>query len=273
MSLFANKKKDQRLVIVNINKIIDFGMLSRLVTKRNFTTFRKVQVANPVVDMDGDEMTRVIWKWIKERHIHPYVDVKSEYYDLSVTNRDATEDRVTTDAAKATLKHKVAIKCATITPDKARVKEFNLKQMWKSPNGTIRNILDGTVFREPICISNIPKCVPGWKKPIIIGRHAFGDQYRCQDNIVTEPGSIDISFTPKSGGPKIVQHVADIDAGVYLGMFNTHSSVETFARACFAYALNRNFPLKMSSKNTILKKYDGLFVDTFERVYREEYFA
>lgn len=162
-------------------------MLSRLVTKRNFTTFRKVQVANPVVDMDGDEMTRVIWKWIKERHIHPYVDVKSEYYDLSVTNRDATEDRVTIDAAKATLKHKVAIKCATITPDKARVKEFNLKQMWKSPNGTIRNILDGTVFREPICISNIPKCVPGWKKPIIIGRHAFGDQYRCQDNIVTEP--------------------------------------------------------------------------------------
>jgi isocitrate dehydrogenase len=221
--------------------------------------------------MDGDEMTRVIWQWIKEKHIHPYLDLKTEYYDLGVENRDATSDQVTIDAANATLKHKVAIKCATITPDAARVKEFNLKQMWRSPNGTIRNILDGTVFREPIVISNIPRCVPGWTKPIIIGRHAFGDQYRCQDNIVTEPGSIDITFTPKNGGKVTTQHIADVDAGVYLGMFNTHKSVEAFARACFGYALNRNLPLKMSSKNTILKKYDGLFVDTFERLYREEY--
>ena len=221
--------------------------------------------------MDGDEMTRVIWQWIKERHIHPYVDLKTEYYDLSVTSRDATDDQITIDAAEATKKHKVAVKCATITPDKGRVEEFNLKQMWRSPNGTIRNILDGTVFREPIVISNIPRCVPGWTQPIIIGRHAFGDQYRCQDNIVTEPGSVDISFTPKNGGPVVKQHIADIDAGVYMGMFNTHKSVAAFARACFEYALNRNFPLQMSSKNTILKKYDGLFVDTFEQIYQEEY--
>ena len=181
-------------------------MLSRLsLNKRNFaTTFRKVQVANPIVDMDGDEMTRIIWQWIKERHVHPYIDVKTEYYDLSVTSRDATDDQITIDAANATKKHKCAVKCATITPDKGRVEEFNLKQMWRSPNGTIRNILDGTVFREPIVISNIPRCVPGWTKPIIIGRHAFGDQYRCQDNIVTEPGSIDITFTPANGGEPTV---------------------------------------------------------------------
>ena len=248
-------------------------MLSRLSAQRNFaTTFRKVQVQNKVVDIDGDEMTRVIWQWIKDRHITPYVDVNTEYYDLSVTSRDATKDQITIDAANATKKHKVAVKCATITPDKGRVEEFNLSQMWRSPNGTIRNILDGTVFREPIVISNIPRCVPGWTQPIIIGRHAFGDQYRCQDNIVTEPGSVEIKFTPADGGEPTVQHIADIDSGVYLGMFNTNKSVEAFARACFGYALNRGFPLKMSSKNTILKKYDGLFVDTFERIYREEYF-
>ena len=246
---------------------------SAAASTRNFSTFKKVQVANPVVDMDGDEMTRVIWKWIKERHIHPYVDVKTEYYDLSVTSRDETDDQITIDAAEATKKHKVAIKCATITPDKARVEEFNLKQMWRSPNGTIRNILDGTVFREPIVISNIPRFVPGWTSPIIIGRHAFGDQYRCQDNLVTGPGKVEIKFTPEDGSEPTVQEICNLpgDGGVYLGMFNTQKSVEAFARACFGYAINRGFPLKMSTKNTILKKYDGLFLDTFERLYQEEY--
>ena len=205
------------------------------------------------------------------QQIHPYVDVNTEYYDLSVTSRDETDDQITIDAAEATKKHKVAIKCATITPDKGRVEEFNLKQMWRSPNGTIRNILNGTVFREPIVISNIPRCVPGWTSPIIIGRHAFGDQYRCQDNTVDKPGTIKISFTPDDGSEPTVQEVAHIDSGVYLGMFNTNQSVEAFARACFGYALNRGYPLKLSTKNTILKKYDGLFMDTFQRIYEEEY--
>jgi isocitrate dehydrogenase len=255
-------------------------MFARLATRtatsqRGFaTTFKKVQVANPVVDMDGDEMTRVIWKWIKERHIHPYVDVNTEYYDLSVTSRDETNDQITIDAANATKKHKVAVKCATITPDKARVEEFGLKEMWRSPNGTIRNILDGTVFREPIVIDNIPRFVPGWTSPIIIGRHAYGDQYRCQDNHIKTPGSLELKFTPEDGSEPTVQHIHKFEGGgVYLGMFNTEKSVEAFARACFGYSMNRGFPLKLSTKNTILKKYDGLFLDTFERLYQEEYKA
>ena len=200
-------------------------MFSRLAKQshRGFSTsFKKVQVQGTVVDMDGDEMTRVIWQWIKDRHIHPYLDLKTEYYDLSVTSRDETNDQITVDAANATLKHKCAVKCATITPDKDRVEEFNLKQMWRSPNGTIRNILDGTVFRESIVIDNIPRCVPGWTNPIVIGRHAFGDQYRCQDNIVDRPGKVHITFTPDDGSAPTVQEVVgDLkEGGVYLGMFN-----------------------------------------------------
>lgn len=200
-------------------------MFSRLAKQshRGFSTsFKKVQVQGTVVDMDGDEMTRVIWQWIKDRHIHPYLDLKTEYYDLSVTSRDETDDQITVDAANATLKHKCAVKCATITPDKDRVEEFNLKQMWRSPNGTIRNILDGTVFRESIVIDNIPRCVPGWTNPIVIGRHAFGDQYRCQDNIVDRPGKVTVTFTPDDGSAPTVQEVVgDLKAGgVYLGMFN-----------------------------------------------------
>ena len=216
-------------------------------------------------------MTRVIWNWIKDKHITPYVDLKTEYYDLSVTNRDATNDQVTIDSANAIKKHKVGIKCATITPDEDRVKEFNLKSMWRSPNGSIRNILDGTVFREPIVISNIPRLVPGWVKPIIIGRHAFGDQYRCQDNVVTKPGKVEIKFTPEDGSEPTVQEIANIKSGCYLGMFNTHASIDSFARACFQYSLARGMPLSLSTKNTILKKYDGLFKDTFADIYKNDF--
>jgi len=197
--------------------------LNRVNAARQFSSFPKVQVANPIVDIDGDEMTRVIWQWIKDVHITPYLDLKTEYYDLSVQNRDATDDQVTIDSANAMLKHKVGVKCATITPDADRVKEFGLKKMWKSPNGTIRNILNGTVFREPIVIKNIPRLVPGWTEPIIIGRHAFGDQYRCQDNVVLGAGKVEISWTPDNGGDKIIQEVAHLkDGGCYIGMFNTH---------------------------------------------------
>jgi isocitrate dehydrogenase len=254
-------------------------------SSRSFSaSFRRVRVANPVVDIDGDEMTRVIWKWIKEKvseqllilkHVTPYVDVKTEYYDLGLPNREKTKDQITIDSANAIKKHKVGIKCATITPDAERVKEFNLSEMWKSPNGTIRNILDGTVFREPIVISNIPRCVPGWVKPIIIGRHAFGDQYRCQDNVIKTPGTVEIVFKPADGSAPTVQKIHEFkkSGGCYLGMFNTNESIESFGRACFAYALNRGYPLMLSTKNTILKKYDGLFKDTFDRLYKSEYKA
>ena len=206
------------------------------------------------------------------QHIHPYVDLKTEYYDLSVTSRDATNDQITIDSANAIKKHKVGIKCATITPDEERVEEFGLKQMWRSPNGSIRNILDGTVFREPIVISSIPRFVPGWTKPIIVGRHAFGDQYRCYDNVVTQAGKVKLVFEPDDGSAPTVQEVQHLKAGgCYLGMFNTHESIRKFAHACFLYSLNRGIPLKLSTKNTILKKYDGLFKDTFESIYREEY--
>jgi len=232
----------------------------------------KIKVANEVVDMDGDEMTRVIWKWIKERHIEPYLDLNVNYFDLSMENRDATDDQVTIDSAEATKKCKVAIKCATITPDEERVEEFKLKQMWKSPNGTIRNILNGTVFREPIIISNIPRIVPGWTKPIIVGRHAYGDQYRAQDAVQTVPGTVELVFSPRDGSAKTTQLIHDFEGpGTYLGMYNTSESIEGFARACMTYSLQRGYPLKLSTKNTILKKYDGLFKDIFQQVYEADY--
>jgi isocitrate dehydrogenase len=231
----------------------------------------KIKVDNPVVEMDGDEMTRIIWKFIKEKLILPYLDLKIEYYDLCVENRDRTNDQVTVDAAHAIKKHGVGIKCATITPDEARVREFNLKEMWRSPNGTIRNILGGTLFREPILISNIPRLVPGWKQSICIGRHAFGDQYRATDFVVNGRGKLTITFTPESGTPQ-TYNVYDFEGdGVALAMYNTDESIYGFARACMNQALNKGWPLYMSTKNTILKKYDGRFKDIFQEVYENEF--
>ncbi|PWN42222.1 isocitrate dehydrogenase NADP-dependent [Ceraceosorus guamensis] len=233
---------------------------------------RKIKVANPVVEMDGDEMTRIIWHKIREEIILPYVDLDIKYYDLSIENRDATEDRVTVEAAEATKKYSVAIKCATITPDEARVKEFNLKKMWLSPNGTIRNILGGTVFREPIVLEKIPRPVPGWTKPICIGRHAFGDQYRCQNFAVDKPGKFTMTFKAEDGEEK----TWDIfnfpeKGGVGLAMYNTTDSIEGFAHASFKMALDKGMPLYMSTKNTILKAYDGRFKDIFEDIYQKHY--
>jgi len=234
----------------------------------------KIHVENPVVELDGDEMTRVIWQLIKQQLILPYLDLKIEYYDLGLENRDKTNDQVTIDAAGAIKKYNVGIKCATITPDEARVKEFDLKQMWKSPNGTIRNILGGTVFREPIIAKNIPKLVPGWTKPIVVGRHAFGDQYRATDFVVPEAGSFDIVFTPKSGSEKKTFRVFDFPgAGVLLGMYNTDESITDFATSCMEYALMKKWPLYLSTKNTILKKYDGRFKDIFEEIYQKNFKA
>ena len=230
----------------------------------------KIKVANPVVELDGDEMTRIIWKWIKDQLILPYVDVPIEYYDLGMENRDKTDDKVTVESAKAILKHNVGIKCATITPDEARVQEFGLKQMWKSPNGTIRNILNGTVFREPIVISNIPRLVPGWTQPIVIGRHAFGDQYRATDLVIDKAGKFEIMFTPADGSEPKSYTVFDFkDRGVLMGMYNTDASIIEFAHSCFKYALDRNYPLYLSTKNTILKRYDGRFKDIFQEIYEE----
>jgi len=232
----------------------------------------KIKVENPVVEMDGDEMTRVIWAWIKDKLILPYLDLKIEYYDLGMEKRDETDDQITIDSAEATKKYNVAIKCATITPDEARVEEFKLKQMWKSPNGTIRNILGGTVFREPIIIKNIPRLVPGWTKPIVIGRHAFGDQYRATDFVVPGPGTFEIIYTPKNGGEKKVMKVFDYPGGgVGLGMYNTDESITDFAHASFQYALQKAWPLYLSTKNTILKKYDGRFKDIFQGIYEKDY--
>lgn len=229
----------------------------------------KIKVKNPIVEIDGDEMTRIIWAWIKDYFITPYLDVDLKYYDLSVQNRDATNDQVTIDAANAIKQHRVGVKCATITPDEARVKEFNLKKMWKSPNGTIRNILDGTVFREPIICANIPKYVPGWTAPIIIGRHAFGDQYKATDLKIPGPGRLTLTYTPEGGEPE-THDVYDFKGpGVALGMYNVDESIEGFARSCFNYALARNCPLYMSTKNTILKAYDGKFIEIFARVYED----
>ena len=234
----------------------------------------KITVTKPIVELDGDEMTRIIWKWIKDDLILPYVDVPIEYYDLSIENRDRTDDKVTVESAQAILKHSVGIKCATITPDEARVKEFGLKQMWKSPNGTIRNILNGTVFREPIVIGNIPRLVPGWTKPIIIGRHAFGDQYKATDAVIKGKGKLTMTFTPDDGGEVQTWNVYDFEGnGVVMSMYNTDESIEGFAMSCFNLALAKKWPLYLSTKNTILKKYDGRFKDIFEETYQKQFKA
>ena len=232
----------------------------------------KIKVLNPVVELDGDEMTRIMWTFIKDRLILPYLDINLEYYDLGIEHRDATNDQVTIDSANAILKHGVGIKCATITPDEARVKEFNLKQMWKSPNGTIRNILDGVVFREPIICKNIPKLVPGWTKPIVIGRHAHGDQYKATDFRVPGEGTVTMTYVPKDGSKPIEMKVADFTgSGVVMGMYNFDESIRNFARATMNYSLQRNYPLFLSTKNTILKAYDGRFKDLFEEVFNQEF--
>ncbi len=232
----------------------------------------KIKVVNPIVEMDGDEMTRIIWAFIKEQLILPYLEVDLLYYDLSIENRDATDDQVTVDSAEATRQHGVAVKCATITPDEARVQEFGLKQMWKSPNGTIRNILGGVIFREPIVISNIPRLVRGWTKPIIIGRHAFGDQYRATDLVVPGPGTLTLSFQPEGGGAPTELNVFDFPGGgVAMAMYNLDASIRDFARASLRYGLDRGLPVYLSTKNTIMKAYDGRFKDLFAEVFAAEY--
>ncbi|KXK36803.1 MAG: isocitrate dehydrogenase (NADP(+)) [Saprospiraceae bacterium] len=233
--------------------------------------FNKIKVANPVVELDGDEMTRIIWKFIKDKLITPYLDIDIKYFDLGMEHRDATDDQVTIDAANAIKQYGVGIKCATITPDEARVKEFNLKQMWKSPNGTIRNILDGTVFREPIVMSNVPRLVPNWTSPIIIGRHAFGDQYRATDTVVKGKGQLTMTFTAEDGS-ETSWTVYDFKGdGVAMCMYNTDDSIIGFAHSCFNMAISKKWPLYLSTKNTILKKYDGRFKDIFQEIYERDY--
>ncbi len=234
----------------------------------------KIKVQNPVVELDGDEMTRIIWSFIKEQLILPYLDIDLKYYDLSIENRDATDDQVTVDSANAIKQYGVGVKCATITPDEARVEEFGLKEMWKSPNGTIRNILGGVIFREPIIISNIPRLVPGWTKPIVIGRHAFGDQYRSTNFVVPGEGTLTMTFTPKDGSAPMEFDVFDFPGGgVAMGMYNLDDSIRDFARASMRYGLARNYPVYLSTKNTILKAYDGRFKDLFAEVYDNEFKA
>lgn len=235
----------------------------------------KIKVQGTVVELDGDEMTRIIWHFIKDRLIHPYLDVDLEYYDLGIENRDATNDQVTIDSANAIKKHGVGVKCATITPDEARVEEFGLKEMWKSPNGTVRNILGGVIFREPIIISNIPRLVPGWTKPIVIGRHAHGDQYKAQNFKVPGAGTVTITYTPEDGSAPMEFEVAKFgpDGGVAMGMYNFNKSIEDFAYASLNYGLLRNYPVYLSTKNTILKAYDGAFKDIFQAVYEKDFKA
>ena len=235
----------------------------------------KIHVDGTVVELDGDEMTHVIWQDIRDNLILPYLDINLEYYDLGIENRDATDDQITIDAANAIKKHGVGVKCATITPDEARVKEFGLKKMWKSPNGTIRNILGGTIFRAPIIMSNVPRLVPGWKKPIVIGRHAFGDQYRATDFKVPGAGTVTLTFTPDDGSEPIQHEVVRLpeDGGVVMGMYNFTKSIEDFARASFNYGLSMHYPVYLSTKNTILKAYDGQFKDIFQRIYDEDFKA
>ena len=232
----------------------------------------KIKVSGTVVELDGDEMTRIIWQFIKEKLILPYLDINLEYYDLSIQNRDATDDQVTIDSAHAIQKYGVGIKCATITPDEARVEEFGLKKMWKSPNGTVRNILGGVIFREPIIISNVPRLVPHWTLPIVIGRHAFGDQYRATDFRVPGKGKLTITFVPADGGESIQQEVFDFpSSGIALAMYNLDDSIRDFARASLNYGLLRKYPVYLSTKNTILKAYDGRFKDIFEEIYQAEF--
>ena len=232
----------------------------------------KITVANPIVELDGDEMTRIIWAWIRERLILPYLDVDLKYYDLSIQSRDASNDQITVDCAKAIQQYGVGVKCATITADEDRVEEFDLKEMWPSPNGTIRNILGGTVFREPIVISNVPRLVPGWTQPMVIGRHAHGDQYRATDFVVPGAGKLTMNFTPADGSEPIEREVMDFPGGgIAMGMYNLDDSIRGFARACMNYSLQRQFPLYFATKNTILKRYDGRFRDLFQQVFDEEF--
>jgi isocitrate dehydrogenase len=232
----------------------------------------KIEVKNPVVELDGDEMTRIIWSFIKDKLIVPYLEIELKYFDLGIESRDASEDRVTVDAAEAIKQYGVGVKCATITPDEARVKEFSLKEMYRSPNGTIRNILGGVIFREPIVIQNVPRLVPGWTKPIVIGRHAFGDQYRASDMVVPGEGSLTLTFTPKDGGEPIELDVYDFPGGgIALAMYNLDDSIRDFARASMRYGLDRGYPVYLSTKNTILKRYDGRFKDIFEEVYEADF--
>jgi isocitrate dehydrogenase len=235
----------------------------------------KITVKNPVVEVDGDEMTRIIWQFIKDRLIHPYLDLELDYFDLGIESRDATDDQITVDAANAIKRHGVGVKCATITPDEARVEEFGLKKMWVSPNGTIRNILGGVVFREPIIISNIPRLVPGWTKPIVIGRHAHGDQYKSTNFKVPGPGTVTITYTPDDGSEPIEHEVVKMpaDGGVVMGMYNFNKSIADFARASLSYGLQRNYPVYLSTKNTILKAYDGAFKDIFAEIFESEFKA
>ena len=234
----------------------------------------KIKVANSVVELDGDEMTRIIWEFIKEQLILPYLDVDLKYYDLSVESRDATDDQITVDAANAIKEYGVGVKCATITPDEARVEEFGLKKMWRSPNGTIRNILGGVIFREPIIISNVPRLVPGWTKPIVVGRHAFGDQYRATDFKVPGPGTLTMTYTPADGSEPMEFDIYDFpDGGVAMGMYNLDESIRDFARASMRYGLNRGYPVYLSTKNTIMKAYDGQFKDLFAEIYENEFKA
>jgi len=231
----------------------------------------KIKVANPIVDIDGDEMTRIIWQMIKDKLVFPYLDLELDYYDLGMESRDATDDQITIDAAHAIQKHGVGVKCATITPDEARVKEFGLKKMWKSPNGTIRNILGGVVFREPIICSNVPRLVPGWTQPIVVGRHAFGDQYKATDFLMPGAGTLSIKFVGEDG--EVIEHEVfkSPSAGVAMGMYNLDASIRDFAHASFSYGLARNYPVYLSTKNTILKAYDGRFKDLFQEVFDEHY--
>jgi isocitrate dehydrogenase len=232
----------------------------------------KIKVKNPIVEMDGDEMTRIIWRFIKDKLILPYLDVDIKYFDLGIEYRDQTRDQVTVDSANATKQYGVAVKCATITPDEARVAEFGLKEMWKSPNGTIRNIIGGTIFREPIICKNVPRLVPGWTRPIVIGRHAFGDQYKATDFVVPGPGTLTMTFTPTGGGAPTEYKVFDFPGGgVALGMYNLDEQIRGFARSSFNYGLNRGWPVYLSTKNTILKKYDGRFKDLFQQVFDAEF--
>ena len=233
----------------------------------------KIKVEGTIVELDGDEMTRIIWKFIKDKLIHPYLDVNLEYYDLGIENRDATDDQVTVDAANAIKKYGVGVKCATITPDEARVEEFGLKRMYRSPNGTIRNILGGTIFRAPIIIDNVPRLVPGWTKPIIVGRHAFGDQYRAEDFKVPGAGTVTITYVPEDGSEPIERELVQVpeSGGVIMGMYNFTKSIEDFARASFNYGLQNHYPVYLSTKNTILKAYDGAFKDIFQRIFDTEF--
>jgi len=248
-------------------------MVSRLFAPQE-TIMKKIKVKTPVVELDGDEMTRIIWQFIKDKLILPYLEIDLKYYDLGIESRDKTDDQITVDAANAIKKFGVGVKCATITPDEARVAEFKLKKMWRSPNGTIRNILGGTIFREPIVCQNVPRLVPGWTAPIVIGRHAYGDQYRATDFTVPGAGKLTMTFTPKGGGKPIQYDVFDFaESGVALGMYNLDESIAGFARACFNYGLQRGWPVYLSTKNTILKAYDGRFKDVFQAIFDKEFAA